>query len=148
MSANNAATARAINEAYNAKDWDTAVSLMAPDVETVNLVTGQTFTGPDGARQFFLGWAGAFPDSLTETTTVIAEGDQVAMEFIGRGTQTGPLPSPGGDIPPTGKAVEIYFVLFLVFKNGKVARQRLYFDGAGMMRQLGVTSAPASATAG
>jgi len=70
------------------------------------------------------------------------------MEFIGRGTQTGPLATPGGAIPPTGRRVEIQFAQILTFRDGKIARARLYFDAAGMLQQLGLSAAPAGQTAG
>jgi predicted ester cyclase len=58
------------------------------------------------------------------------------MEFHGRGTHTGPLTSPAGSIPPTGRSVDIPFIQFLEFESGKIARARLYFDLSTMMRQL------------
>jgi steroid delta-isomerase-like uncharacterized protein len=136
--ADNAAAARSINDAYNARDYAAAAALSAPDAEWINVATGQTLRGPDGARQFLEAWATAFPDSQVETTTVIAADDGVAMEFVGRGTHSGPLASPTGDIPPTGKHVEVPFAQMIQFRDGKIARARLYFDLAGMLQQLGL----------
>jgi ketosteroid isomerase-like protein len=45
----NAAIARAFNDAYNARDWDAAAALVAADAEVINVPTGQSFQGPDGA---------------------------------------------------------------------------------------------------
>jgi len=43
----NAATARAFNEAYNARDCDAAIALTAPEVEWVSVATGDCAThGP------------------------------------------------------------------------------------------------------
>ncbi|HET8629520.1 MAG TPA: ester cyclase [Thermomicrobiales bacterium] len=137
----NAALARAINDAYNARDFDRAAELTAPDAEWVNVATGQTFRGPEGARQFLAGWAGAFPDSTVETTYALGGERGATLEFVGRGTQTGPLPSPAGDIPPTGRRVEVPFCQVLEIEGGKVRRARLYFDALGMMQQLGVIPA-------
>lgn len=134
----NAALARAINDAFNARDFDRAAELTAPDAEWVNVATGQTFHGPEGARQFLAGWAGAFPDSVVETTYALGGERGATLEFVGRGTQTGPLPSPAGDIPPTGRRVEVPFCQVLEIEGGKVRRARLYFDAFGMMQQLGV----------
>jgi steroid delta-isomerase-like uncharacterized protein len=134
----NAATARALNDAFNARDWRAAVALTAPKVELVNLATGQTFTGPAGVEEFLGGWASAFPDSKVETTDVVADEHGAAMEFVGRGTHTGPLQSPTGPIPPTGRSVVVYFCQTLVMRQGKISRARLYFDLAGMLQQLGL----------
>ena len=67
----NAATVRALNEAYNKRDWDGAIALTTPEVTFVNVATGQTFHGPEGVRRFLQGWATAFPDSRVETTQVV-----------------------------------------------------------------------------
>jgi steroid delta-isomerase-like uncharacterized protein len=138
---NNAAVARAFNHAYNARDWDAAVALTTADVELVNVATGQTFTGSDGVRQFLQGWATAFPDSQVETTNVVGDEHGAAMEFVGRGAQTGPLQSPAGEIPPTGRSVDIPFCQMLAMRDGKIAQARLYFDLTTMLRQLGLMPA-------
>lgn len=135
----NDATARALNDAYNARDWGAAVALATPTAEFVNVATGQTFRGADGLREFLQGWSGAFPDSKVETTIVIADERGAAMEFVGRGTHTGPLQGPAGTIPATGRPVAVPFAQVLEFEQGKIARGRLYFDLAGMLQQLGLT---------
>jgi len=145
--ADNAAAIRSINDAYNARDFDAAARLSAPDAEWINVPTGQTLHGQDGARQFMQAWATAFPDSRVETVTVIASDDGAAMEFIGRGTHSGPLASPAGTIPPTGKHVEVPFAQIILTHDGKITRARLYFDLAGLLQQLGLAPAAAPANA-
>lgn len=141
----NATTARALNDAFNARDWAAATALATADVEVVNVATGETLHGPHGLQQFLQGWATAFPDSTVETTRVVADEHGAAMEFTGRGTQTGPLGGPMGEIPPTGQRVAVPFAQVLEMEQGKVARARLYFDALGLLVQLGVVPAPAAA---
>jgi predicted ester cyclase len=117
----NAALARAFNEAYNKRDWNAAVALTTAGVHIANVATGQIFDGPDGVRQFLGGWADAFPDSAVDTPTVIADEHGAAIEFMGRGTQTGPLQGPAGAIPPTGRRVEVPFAQVLEIQHGKIA---------------------------
>ena len=88
------------------------------------------------------GWATAFPDSVTETTFVVATEDGGAMEFRGRGTHNGPLQSPAGDIPPTGRRVDVPFSQVLEVQQGKIRRARLYFDSMSLLQQLGVVPQP------
>jgi predicted ester cyclase len=118
------------------------MALSTADVEVINVATGETLHGSQGLRQFLQGWATAFPDSTVETTRVVADEQGAAMEFTGRGTQTGPLRGPMGEIPPTGKSVTAPFAQALEMRQGKVARTRLYFDAMGMLVQLGVIPAP------
>lgn len=141
----NATNARALNDAFNARDWEAAMALSTADVEVINVATGETLHGPQGLRQFLQGWATAFPDSTVETTRVVANEQGAAMEFTGRGTQTGPLRGPMGEIPPTGKSVTVLFAQVIEMRQGKVARARLYFDAMGMLVQLGVIPAPTAA---
>ncbi len=148
MSAQDNATAiRSFNEAYNDRDSDRAISLCTPDVEIISVATGQTFLGPDGVRQFLQGWATAFPDSRVETKKVIADEQGAVIEFDGKGTQTGPLAGPAGEIPPTGKYAEQSFCVVADMRDGKIARSRQYFDLVSLLQQLGAIPQPAAAGA-
>ncbi len=81
----------------------------------------------------------AMPDFKVEFTLILISGDHVTFEGVGRGTFTGPLASPEGDIPPTGSSVEIKFVFIAkVTKEGLIEEDRTYFDTADFRRQLGL----------
>ena len=82
----------------------------------------------------------AFPDAQVEVTNQVAAPDGVATEFTGRGTHTGPLGTPTGALPPTGRAVEIPGAEVWHVRAGQLARLHLYFDTATLLRQLGVLS--------
>ena|SRR5712692_5158306 len=43
-----------------------------------------------------------------------------------------------GTTPPTGKRAELSMAIVNWFRNGKVQRERAYFDLAGLMQQLGI----------
>jgi steroid delta-isomerase-like uncharacterized protein len=138
----NAQIALAYEDAYNARDWDAAVALCAPNVTVVNVATGHTFQGAAGLWEFLEGWATAFPDSRAETTKVIADEHGAALEFIGRGTHRGPLAGPTGVIPATGRSVAVPCVEALELEQGKITSSRMYFDLAGMLQQLGLMQPP------
>jgi steroid delta-isomerase-like uncharacterized protein len=139
MSSNdNAAIVQQFNDAYNQQDWDAAVDLVAPNATFMNMATGDTFQGQEGARQFLLVWSTAFPQSQIETTEIIAGDNGAVIEFIGRGEQTGPLESAAGTIEPTGRSVEQRFCSVNRIEDGKITEARLYFDLAGLMQQLGL----------
>jgi len=59
----------------------------------------------------------AFPDWREEVELMIAEGDLVAYITTGTGTHLGPV----GEIPPTGKSVEVVNILFQRIEDGKIA---------------------------
>ena len=94
---------RTVYSLYNAHqtdpDWlDKMSMLVSENCEAVNAPTGGIRRGKDGFKQRLLTWSTAFPDSSNEITNVIATNDQAAVEFIARGTQSGVLHTPKGDI--------------------------------------------------
>jgi steroid delta-isomerase-like uncharacterized protein len=129
---------QALYDAFNTRNFDRGAELIATEATWVNVAAGQTFQGPEGYKQFVQGWAGAFPDSKVVLKKIIVADGYAVAEFQGQGTHTGPLPTPGGPIPPTGKQVDIPFCEVLEIKEGKVTSAHTYFDSATMMRQLGL----------
>ena len=99
---------------------DKSLAAIAQDCEVFLVPLGMTLRGHDGYKQFMLGWAEAFPDSRTEITNLFATEDQAVVEFTGRGTNTGPLHMPTGDLPPTGRFVELRFCDVYRVSNGKI----------------------------
>jgi steroid delta-isomerase-like uncharacterized protein len=134
----NARIARTIHDLWNRRDFDQALRFAAEDVECVQVPFNATYRGRDGYRQFMQGWVNAFPDAQVEVRRVTAGEDGAAVEFVGRGTHTGPLTTPGGTIPATGRRGELALCEVLEIEQGQVRRVRSYFDSATLLRQLGV----------
>lgn len=81
----------------------------------------------------------AMPDFSVEFTLILISGNHIVFEGVGRGTFTGPLVSPEGDIPPTGRSVKIKFAFIAkVNAGGLIEEDRTYFDNADFMKQLGL----------
>jgi steroid delta-isomerase-like uncharacterized protein len=138
-------------DAYNAHQsdphWlDYATEDMAENGEVIDVPSGMTLRGPEGLKQLLTGFATALPDSKIEVTNVIVTDEGAAVEFIGRGTHGGVLHTPAGDIPPTGRKVELRFCDVYQIRNGKIARHSTYYDALGFMQQLGVIPAPGQAS--
>ena len=132
----NGAILREVYAAWNKKDLNRVASYATSDARMKNVPLGAT----TGFREYTEGWARAFPDGQIQVTTLVAQGDNVVAECIGRGTHTGALTGPAGDIPATGRHVELQFVEFYRFSNGKITEGRMYFDAATMMAQLGLAA--------
>jgi predicted ester cyclase len=135
----NADVVRALYASINDRDPDAGAVHFADTAEWSEVPTGQTYRGPAGWKENMNFWLGAFPDGKVEVTNVIDGGDSVAVEYTGRGTNTGPMPTPEGEMPPTGKSVKLSFVDIWQFEGGKVVGGRNYFDAASLMGQLGVS---------
>jgi steroid delta-isomerase-like uncharacterized protein len=122
-------------EAFNAKDIERAAAVVLPDCRVTSVALGATL----GFRDYFKNWMTAFPDAQVEIVSIVAQGDKVIAECIGRGTHKGVLSGPAGKIPPTNKRAELRFVDVFECRNGKIASSRNYFDILSFLGQLGVT---------
>ncbi len=136
----NAAIVRDLYNAFNDHDLDRVAAMVSEDFELVDFAAeGQVFRGPQGSRQWLQIFLTAFPDAKVEVTNVVAAaGGWVFTEHTGRGTHTGPLVGPAGTIPPTGRRIELPIGELLRVEDGKIALVHAYYDGATLMRQLGV----------
>lgn len=142
-----AAFARKVIDAYNAHNLDELESCYAASSETLTVPTGERALGPDGARHDTQRWLTAFPDMQFEIANLAAGDDFVAVEVRFRGTNTGPLALPEGELAATGRPVEIQGCMVLQFKDGKILTEHDYFDRATMSEQLGIGGErPAAAT--
>ena len=129
------AIVRQLYDAFNAKDLKRIKALAQPDARTTNVPFGAKASyGEDAER-----WMKAFPDGRCEVTNIIAQGDCVIAEFTGRGTHTGPLQGPTGEIAATGRKAELQCIEVFRFRGGKISESKLYFDSATLMTQLGLT---------
>jgi steroid delta-isomerase-like uncharacterized protein len=127
--------------AINAKDLAAYLANQQPDVEFV-LPGGEVLRGRDEAGAYIAAMWSAFPDgAIAFTSTVIAE-DSAAVEITFSGTHAGPLISPAGTVPPTGKHVTVKSASILQIRDGLVASEHVYLDQAQMLTQLGLTGQP------
>src|SRR5262249_27721405 len=92
--------------------------------------------------EFFGSWLAAFPDAHVEVRDVHVLDQVVIEEGTFRGTHNGVLRGPSGDIPSTGRPVDVAYVQVLRFRGGKHASFYLLFDRLSMLEQLGVPPAP------
>lgn len=140
MTANDTASlARQLYARFNAGDIDAAAGMATDDIEVVVVPFGQTFAGPDGFGAFMRGFKDAFPDLAITVENQVATDDQVVSECSWNGTHTGPLQTPAGPIPPTGRSVSgARFCEVWRVRDGKIAHLVNYQDVGTWLRQLGV----------
>ncbi len=124
--------------AYNEKDWDKVKAGVTPGMVYEELGTQRKVEGVDNVLAVWKGWATAMPDSKATFNSEIASGNTVVLEMTWRGTHKGPLKMPSGDIPATGKNIELHACQVVEVANDKVKSVRHYFDMGTLLRQLGV----------
>lgn len=142
----NVSLARSLTELFNSHQSDPtwlekSVTAFATDSRHTNIPLGITLPGSEGYKQSGMFFAEGFPDSRIEVTNVFATEDQVILEYTGRGTNTGPLHLPMGDIPATGRQAELRLCDVMQIRNGKIVSYHSYYDTMTMLQQLGLVPA-------
>src|SRR5262249_47686553 len=105
------ATAQELFDAMNAHDLDRVAAIAAEDVEFVDLATGEQIHGRAEWRAYCARYLKAFSDLRLEQTNVVAMGDKAVVEAVAHGTNDGALDTPQGEIPATGKTIQVPFCM-------------------------------------
>jgi predicted ester cyclase len=131
-------------DTFNAHDIDGFTSVLADDVtySAPGAISGQ---GKTACAQFFASWWDAFPDAHVDVHAVHITSDIITEEGTFTGTHHGTLPSPAGDVAPTGRRVAVDYIHVLRYRDGKHIAFKLLFDRLQMLEQLGLIPAPAPA---
>ena len=130
-------------ESENHHDFETTLGTFEhPRYEIVP--TGDVFDGAEAVRQYFDDTRTAFPDQRNEVIALHHSDDGVIVEFELKGTHEGPLRG----IPPTGKAFTCRTAAFFLFEGDELVCERVYFDAATIMSQLGLIQPAPSLTDG
>jgi steroid delta-isomerase-like uncharacterized protein len=132
------AAAKAPILAYNEKNWGAVAASVTADFVYDEVATQRRVQGAEQVIAAWQGWATALPDSKATFNSAQASGDVVVLEVTWRGTHQGPLQTPKGAIPATGKRIEVRACFVCETAGEKVKVQRHYFDMGTMLQQLGV----------
>ena len=123
----------------NELDFDTTIGTFDhPRYELV--ATGDVYDGEEEVRAYFAESRRAFPDQRNEIIALHHADDGVIVEFDLLGTHLGPLRS----LPPTGRSFRCRMTAFFLFGDDRIVCERVYFDQATILRQLGVAHDPAT----
>ncbi len=100
--------------------------------------TGDVYDGREEVARYFEETRAAFPDQRNETIAIHHADDAVVVEFWLRGTHEGELRG----IPPTGNTFEVRTVALFLFEGERLVCERVYFDIATVLGQLGIAASP------
>lgn len=96
--------------------------------------------GQDEVRRFYERWfIGRWPEDteITPISRTVGE-TQVVDELIIRFTHDCEMPALLPGVAPTGRTVVIPFVVVVGFCGAKIAFERIYWDQASLLAQLGL----------
>lgn len=137
------ALAEKLWQAQESGDYELVRQLCAPDVE-ITMPGGVHLHGPDQLVPMLRSYHEAFPDSRHAVVDSVESGNTVALELRSTGTHTGPMRTPNGEIPPTGKQIVWESVDYIKIDGNKVKSWHTYFDQMAFMIQIGLMPAPAN----
>ncbi len=130
--------AKASISAYNDKNWEKVRATLTADCLYDEVATNRKAKGIDEVLAIWQGWAKALPDSKATFGNQFVTDNTVVLEITWRGTHTGPMATPRGEIPPTGKTIELRACQVIEVSGERAKSIRQYFDMATLTQQLGV----------
>ena len=130
---------RRLFDSWNAQQGAEMANLYAEHAERISPLG--LSSGHDAFRASAERFWEAFPDSRVTILHYAAKGDVLLCEFTDEGTHTGPLMTLAGPVAGTGKTFRILGVGIFEMADGVITAERLYFDAAALMIQLGLKGA-------
>jgi steroid delta-isomerase-like uncharacterized protein len=123
-------------ESENAHAFDVTLGTFAhPRYELIP--SGQVYDGPEEVSGYYASSRLAFPDQRNEVHEIHHADDAVIVEFDLLGTHRGRMLG----FEPTGREFRCRMVALFFFEGEKIVCERVYFDSATILRQLGLTGA-------
>jgi len=127
--------------------WNKGNLALIPELYTADCVatsssTPVPFVGHEGIKQWIENSRTMMPDLVMAFPEVVVQGDKIATIWTMTGTQTGPMVTPGGTVPPTGRKVNITGLSIDYQKDGKIVKEIVIFNALEMLIPIGFTLAP------
>lgn len=132
---------RFLEEAFNSGNLDVVDELVAPEFVNHDAALPEPGVGIEAAKASITGYREAFPDLRLTIEQQLAEGEYVTTRWSARGTHQGSLMG----MAPTGKQATVTGITIDRIVDGRFVESWTNWDTLGLMQQLGVI--PALATA-
>lgn len=124
--------------AWDQRDPAKFTELMADGAVFRDVSVPEPMTSPEQVHAYMQTWFTAFPDMRVRRLHRVVSESDVAGELEFSGTHDGPLASPTGEVPATGRRITGHGAYFAEVRDGKIVSFIAYPDAMGMMAQLGL----------
>jgi steroid delta-isomerase-like uncharacterized protein len=125
----------------NAHDLEGVLGTFGDTARYEDEAWGEKYQGREGVRLFYEQLMRALPDLEIDVQRRHVTDDAILVEVVIRGTHLGSW----RDLPATGRRVEVPLCGVYTFDVGnRLAGERIYYDRATVLRQLGVFHDPQS----
>jgi carboxymethylenebutenolidase len=124
---------------FATKDVDLSLSTMVEDASVMHMPTRSGGKGKAELRPYYRDmFIPSIPSEWEHTVTnrVLTE-DTIVEEAKVRLVHSKQMDWFLPGIPPTGKTIEMELVIVIQFRDGKMAAERIYWDQAAVLRQIG-----------
>jgi steroid delta-isomerase-like uncharacterized protein/uncharacterized protein (TIGR02246 family) len=119
----------------DAGDLDGFLELLHPDCTWT--APGAALRGGGEIRAYVAPFYEAFSDGRHELAAVESAGERAYAQGCWRATHSGPLPTPQGEVPPTGAPIELRFAIVVeAGEDGLVRSVDAYWDSLSLLEQL------------
>jgi steroid delta-isomerase-like uncharacterized protein len=129
--------AETVITAFNVGDWAQFRAPLAPTVVYEETGTQRRTQSADEYLQLVQAWKHAFPDAQGTIHTTVSSDNTVAQEITWTGTQTGPLQTPAGTLPASGKPISVRASVWYTFQGDTIQTVHHHLDVLSMLQQLG-----------
>jgi ketosteroid isomerase-like protein len=102
---------------------------------------GNDLRGRAALKQMLGAYRTAFPDLKHQVKSHVESGDTIAIELEVTATHTGPMQTPAGTVPATGKKVVWESCDYIRVKNGRFLSWHVYHDSVPFLTALGLLPA-------
>lgn len=126
--------AQTIIDAWNTKMDEKIIQLYSLDYEGEDLTGGKKRSGIEGVKDWLDRVLHAFPNIHYTLIDHVETGDRLVLHWLAEGNHHGSFLK----IPASGKQVKINGVSILKIENGKIREGKLFWDLAGVLRQIGL----------
>ena len=128
-----------IRAEFVAKSVDDALATMVEDASVLMIPTGWGGKGKVALLPLYRDeFIPSIPDDYeSQVLNRIVTEDRIVEETIGRFHHTKRMDWFLPGIEPTGKPIEVQSIMVVEFRDGRMAAERLYWDIATALRQIG-----------
>lgn len=116
------------------RDLSRAAEIWGPD-SVDDFVAVGVYRGTEQIKGLFAEIFSAVPDFSIEVDRILVDGDVATVQWNARGTFTG---TPFLDVEATGKPIAFRGVDVMEWRDGVIATNTIYYDGAEFARQIGL----------
>ena len=121
------------------KDEELSLATMVEDASVMHMPTRSGGQGKDALRAYYRDmFIPSIPEEWEHTmTNRVVTDDCIVEEATIRMVHSKQMDWFLPGLPPTGKTITVELVIIIEFREGKMSAERIYWDQAAVLRQLG-----------